>query len=173
MEETDDTFIAHFASGIKIDLDLGSRMRSRWNVEEHQFWTLPHAFRSGVGRGRDGQRYDAAEQDDKGRGGMRVVAPDLYAELHSSDLVIFKGDLNYRKLVGDLDWNRTTPFDVALDDFRPTNILALRTLKADTVVGLPEGVPKKLDEECPDWMTNGEYAVMQLCLQIWSVSGGV
>ena len=140
------------------------------DVEADRFWTTPHAFRSGVGQGRDTPSDDDrdpelgnGETTDAGRPGMLVVAPDLYAQLAASDLVIFKGDLNYRKLVGDLDWARTTPFDQALGDFRPTKVLALRTLKADVVVGLKEGVATKLDQSCPDWMTNGQYAVIQMC----------
>lgn len=32
---------------------------------------------------------------------MGTVAPDLYDSLKSSDLLVFKGDLNYRKLAHD------------------------------------------------------------------------
>jgi hypothetical protein len=45
---------------------------------------------------------------------MRSVQPQLYAALATARLVIFKGDLNYRKLVGDLNWEATVPFRTAL-----------------------------------------------------------
>lgn len=44
---------------------------------------------------------------------MKPMAPQLYEELSQAKLVIFKGDLNYRKLVGDRLWPLSTPFEVA------------------------------------------------------------
>lgn len=55
----------------------------------HDFWTYPHAFCD-----------------------MKEAAPDLYEELAKSNLLIFKGDLNYRKLVGDRYWPWDYPFEV-------------------------------------------------------------
>jgi len=43
---------------------------------------------------------------------MRERAGDLYAELERSQLLIFKGDMNYRKLVGDRDWPHNIAFQV-------------------------------------------------------------
>ena len=59
---------------------------------------------------------------------MATAAPELYEELSDSKLVIFKGDLNYRKLVGDLDWPVQTSLSKALRGFRPAPLVALRTL---------------------------------------------
>jgi hypothetical protein len=98
---------------------------------------------------------------------MHTYAPDLYNELAShSRLLIFKGDLNYRKLVGDRMWPHDTPFGVALGGFAPAPFVALRTLKAEVVVGLSSKTIDRIREQFGDdtqWMVSGEYAVVQ-CL---------
>ncbi|KAF3989205.1 hypothetical protein FT663_02906 [Candidozyma haemuli var. vulneris] len=95
---------------------------------------------------------------------------DLYEELKKSNLIIFKGDLNYRKLTGDLHWDTTTPFTKAIQDLASSGlpILSLRTCKADVVVGLPAGLNEKLIEEYKSqgneigefWTASGKWAVI-------------
>jgi hypothetical protein len=85
-------------------------------------------------------------------------------DLQKSSLVIFKGDLNYRKLVSDAWWEPSTSFDQALGPFMKgkINLLSLRTLKADTVVGLPKGKAEELDKskDDKDWRISGKFAVV-------------
>lgn len=45
---------------------------------------------------------------------MESVEPNLYAQLKESLLVIFKGDLNYRKLLGDFNWPYGSSFKEVL-----------------------------------------------------------
>ncbi|CAO3610807.1 unnamed protein product [Cunninghamella blakesleeana] len=97
---------------------------------------------------------------------LPTEAPELFKDLSQSDLVIFKGDLNFRKLVFDCKWPVTTPFKVALGPDmaeRFTNVLSLRTNKAETIVGLPEGKDKELEDNgvpTSVWKCAGKYAVV-------------
>jgi hypothetical protein len=122
---------------------LGMRWQARFKdgsfqFKKHTFWTLAHDYSE-----------------------MNATAPDLYAELSKAKLVFFKGDLNYRKLVGDRKWPHTTPFAEALWGFCPAPLCSLRTLKADVVVGLHPGQDSQAESKDEKWMVNGTYAVIQ------------
>ncbi|VVC39446.1 Hypothetical protein CINCED_3A024917 [Cinara cedri] len=129
---------------------------NRWNilykagkfvVECEEFWTLPYDY-------------------------SKMVTKDieLYKKLSKSQLLIFKGDLNYRKLIGDINWLPSTTFKDALRGFQPTSIVALRTLKCDCVCGLSPGYENNIEENDNDnnylyssnyWQVSGKYAVVQ------------
>ncbi|MQY21998.1 damage-control phosphatase ARMT1 family protein [Nocardia macrotermitis] len=85
---------------------------------------------------------------------------DLTAEIATATMTILKGDLNYRRLVGDNYWPPTTPF-TTLTAYFPSPVTALRTLKCDVVTGLPDGRAAELDATDPSWRTSGDYAVVQ------------
>lgn len=92
---------------------------------------------------------------------MPRVDPNLYSSLKASPLVIFKGDLNYRKLVQDRNWETTKSFQEALGNFVPVKLLALRTCKADTICGLRAGVAEDISTRSPNWLVSGEYGLIQ------------
>ena len=128
---------------------------------------------------------------------MPNVAPEAFEDLKESELVIFKGDLNYRKLTGDVRlsplfpsrpfydslishtnsnaqaaWPPSTPFTEAIGPLGPSSglcVLALRTCKADVIVGLPEGKDEEIrateggggDSGCRKWAWSGKWAVVQ------------
>lgn len=124
---------------------LGARGKNRLNVGQfaiHKpvdlFWTTGYEFPK-----------------------MKEVDSDLYQRLSQAHLLIIKGDLNYRKLMSDCNWDPATPFKVALKGFAPTNLCALRTVKADTVSGLQPGVAEKLRATNELWMKDGDYGVIQ------------
>ena len=105
---------------------------------------------------------------------LPAQAPQLLADLKESELVIFKGDLNYRKLTADAAWDPTTPFAEAIGPMGKgsgVRCLALRTCKADVVVGLENGLDEKLrgmeggggDSGQRKWAWSGKWAVVQVC----------
>ncbi|XP_011500513.1 PREDICTED: UPF0364 protein C6orf211 homolog [Ceratosolen solmsi marchali] len=113
-----------------------------WTIVEESFWTEP---------------FDFSE--------MKTENLALYNKLSKATLVIFKGDLNYRKLLGDINWEYTTDFLQALRGFRPTNIVSLRTIKADLCVGLSIGKAELLKREDSNWMTTGRFGLIQASIE--------
>lgn len=117
-----------------------------WKLDDDAFWTGPFAYWC-----------------------LPTYAPELYEDLAQSSLLIFKGDLNYRKLVYDCYWPFTSPFIEACGPFGcPTAsgktfppYVTLRTCKADVIVGLIEGLPEILDKKSKDWIINGKFGVIQ------------
>ncbi|KAJ1028946.1 hypothetical protein NDA18_002965 [Ustilago nuda] len=84
----------------------------------------------------------------------------IFLHLADSNLVMFKGDLNHRKLTYDCQAPSDTPFDMALgplasEDGAPP-VASLRTIKSDVVVGVPGDVSSKLDNEEPGWRISGK-----------------
>ncbi|MEP0833384.1 damage-control phosphatase ARMT1 family protein [Microcoleus sp. AS-A8] len=84
----------------------------------------------------------------------------LRQELAQSTLILIKGDANYRRCLG----NRTWPFTTAFADivcYFPAPLVALRTLKSELVVGLGLEQIAALNQEDSEWLTNGQWGVIQ------------
>ena len=88
------------------------------------------------------------------------LPPDLRIELEQFDLVILKGDANYRRLLGDAHWSPTASFTEATAYF-PTPFVSLRTCKAELITGLAPGVAEQLDMLDAHWRVNGRRGVVQ------------
>ncbi|WFD30558.1 inositol-3-phosphate synthase [Malassezia sp. CBS 17886] len=103
----------------------------------NDFWTYPYSY-----------------------GYMPERAPALVRYLEASGLVIFKGDLNYRKLTQDVQWEPTTPFATALGPLcGALDLLVLRTCKAEVIAGLPQDCAQTVGEADATWRTDGHWAV--------------
>ncbi|MEW2632022.1 damage-control phosphatase ARMT1 family protein [Streptomyces sp. NPDC048389] len=88
--------------------------------------------------------------------------PDrLRAEFAGAAVTILKGDLNYRRLVGDRLWEPTTPFAERTAYF-PGPVAALRTLKSDVITGLEPAALAELEASGRSWRTSGTHALVQL-----------
>jgi uncharacterized protein with ATP-grasp and redox domains len=106
----------------------------RLTFREDRFWTFPLA--------------------------LWEMPENLRSDLGDSDLVISKGDANYRRLLGDRHWLPTTPFADIVSYF-PSPILALRVGKSEIACGLEPGQVEALKDKDPDWMTNGQWGWIQ------------
>lgn len=142
-----DTTIPDFHRALDLVNDHVSKFGDKWRkyldngkfaLNTDPFWSLPYDF-----------------------DWMERKAPGLYEKLKMSSLLILKGDLNYRKATGDLEWPHTVPLRTALRSFAPAPLCMLRGLKAEVVVGLKEGVAEEMGRKHEDWMTSGEFAVIQ------------
>lgn len=94
---------------------------------------------------------------------LRDFPAGVLAWFADAALVISKGDLNYRRVVGDALWPAATPF-AGVTAYFPAPLLALRTLKSDPVVGLLPGQAERLEAESPGWRTDGRRGVIQFSL---------
>jgi Damage-control phosphatase ARMT1-like domain len=107
----------------------------RLHVRTHDFWCTPGTFHD--------------------------LPADLLGDLSGAAVVIVKGDLNYRRLVGDLHWNPTTPF-ANVTGYFPAPVAALRMLKSDVAVGVPPERLAHLESTAPGWRTDGTHAVIHV-----------
>ncbi|MEA5552806.1 damage-control phosphatase ARMT1 family protein [Anabaena cylindrica UHCC 0172] len=127
------------SSNIKVQ-SLGQRLTEnlasgRLVLTEDYFWTSPLAFWE--------------------------IPKSLKNELGKSNLMIVKGDANYRRLLGDLNWDFTTNF-ADIVSYLPAPMVALRTLKSEVAAGLKAEVLQELATVDPNWLTNGQWGVIQL-----------
>lgn len=85
----------------------------------------------------------------------------LQEPLRRADLVVAKGDVNYRRITNDALWPDDATVAEALFDVDLT-MLALRTLKSDTLVGVGSETIRRLDRtEGSGWRSSGDYGVAQ------------
>ena len=85
---------------------------------------------------------------------------ELAYAFRDCDLALFKGDLNYRRLVGDRHWYGTEDFATIVDYF-PLPLVALRTVKSEVVVGVPGARLRALNSADPGWRLSGRHAMVE------------
>ncbi len=83
----------------------------------------------------------------------------LRDQLAACDVVVVKGDCNYRRLVGD-----GPPSDAAFHDVVsfPAPLIALRTLKAEVLVGADPVRVASAAARDPDWLVSGRFGLVQV-----------
>ncbi len=90
---------------------------------------------------------------------MWDLPQDIREELKGSSLLICKGDANYRRILGDREWDFTEGFHRAVD-YMPVPLVALRTLKSELAVGLDLDQIQYVFNQDSSWMINGKWAVI-------------
>jgi hypothetical protein len=93
---------------------------------------------------------------------FRQFPLSLQDELALSDLVVLKGDVNYRRLLDDRHWPHTARLEEIAAYF-PALFLVLRTLKGEILVGLAPGEAEALAAADPDWLIDGQRGLLQFC----------
>ena len=86
---------------------------------------------------------------------------DLAEDFATATVTVMKGDLNYRRLVGDRAWPLDTPFETVTAYF-PGPVVEIRTLKSDVLVGVPADVLSRLEGSGEPWRVNGSHALIQV-----------
>jgi len=103
-------------------------------LSDHSFWNSPLHF------------YEMPE--------------DLSRELQKSDLILLKGDANYRRIFGD----RKIPVDThpqMLANYLPAKSIAIRILKSEILLGLDKDIASSIRLKDKEWLINGKYGIIQ------------
>lgn len=89
------------------------------------------------------------------------IPESLKSDLGNAKLIVIKGDANYRRLLGDRHWDFTTNIaDIVC--YLPAPMVTLRTLKSEVVVGIEPEIITQVAQADSDWLTNGQWGVIQL-----------
>jgi len=122
------------------------------------YWTLATRFSRALADGRVRIVPDFFWNTD---GRLWELPPRLAQSFSDASLVILKGDANYRRATNDAIWPAEATLVDAIQHF-PAPLLALRTLKCDTLVGVDAQTQAQLDaQHGDDWRHNGTYGVAQ------------
>ena len=120
------------ALGRRLDLALAD---GRLRAQPHWFWNGPHHYPE--------------------------LPADLTGALAQADLILFKGDVNYRRVLSDRCWPHHAD-TAAIAAYLPAPALLLRTLKSEIVTGLAPGQAAALAQHDPQWLINGRRGLIQL-----------
>jgi hypothetical protein len=164
-----DALLTHAAARVSLHVKMHPVFVS--DATTGDVWNLVHAMRD---RGGACRTLAARLEGSFDEGRLRVL-PDFYwngprflwdrpariaAELDGASMVIFKGDANYRRVIGDAIWPAESTLAEATAYF-PAPLVLLRTMKSDAVVGLSAEHIARLDAADPEWRINARRGLIQ------------
>ena len=120
------------AFGLKL---LGFLKSGRMHVHSHHFWNSALHYNE--------------------------LPSDIKNDLMRSDLIILKGDVNYRRLLQDRRWHSCESLQ-ELTPYFPSPFAMLRTMKSEIVVDIPRAQARLLSQTDPEWRVNGKRGIVQL-----------
>jgi len=91
---------------------------------------------------------------------LTEMQASLREDLAEADMVLIKGDANYRRLIEDRAWPVTASL-AALTRYFPAPFAAIRTVKSELALDMTERQAAELSAAHPDWMASGHYGVIQ------------
>ena len=74
-------------------------------------------------------------------------------------MVFVKGDANYRRQIGEKQWDFSTPFE-EISKYWGCPVCCLRTMKSEVACGIPKEEQRRAREEDPAWLVTGRYGVV-------------
>jgi hypothetical protein len=96
---------------------------------------------------------------------MWEMPQDLRNDLKERcDLAFIKGDANYRRLLGDLEWDFIKPFEDVVGHYFPCPVCALRTLKAEVGCGMEKEKVENAKQTDENWCTSGRFGVVHFSM---------
>jgi hypothetical protein len=88
------------------------------------------------------------------------IPPDLLQDISQAQLILFKGDVNYRRLLDDRHWSSTIPLAEMANQV-PSDYVTLRSIKSELICGLARGQAEQIVQYDPDWLINGRWGLVQ------------
>ena len=131
----------------------------QWMKSDSPDWAQPAAERLGQAEA-TGRLQVASHFYWASPGPAWEMPPDLRDDLGGAAFLISKGDIHYRRWLGDAGWASTTLLEAIIDP--PAPLLLLRVLKSDVVAGLSPGQAEEIRRCDPDWKVNGQWGVIQV-----------
>jgi hypothetical protein len=164
-----DLLITHAGAGVVLQLKSHPTFVS--DATTADVWNTLHAMEHHGGKPADlAQRLYRAWASQQ----LILSAPPFWTSSHflwslpsplkqafrAARLVILKGDVNYRRAMGDTMWDDQIPVAAIVRDF-PAPLAMLRSIKCDVLAGIPPARIQALDAAEPGWRTTGRYGLIQ------------